>query len=66
MIPPMASPASFGHQGFTGSILWVDPEKELVVVFMSNLTYPDDAPSAFKKRGGFKQILALAYGLIAG
>jgi len=30
--PPAASPTSFGHTGHTGSLLWVDPEKKLVVV----------------------------------
>ena len=62
--PKAASPTSFGHTGHTGSLLWVDPEKKLVVVFLTNLTYPDDAPSVFTRNGGYKQILSLAYGLI--
>ncbi|SEP63182.1 glycoside hydrolase family 3 N-terminal domain-containing protein [Flavobacterium urocaniciphilum] len=33
--------ASFGHTGFTGTMVWADPEKELVYVFLSNRTYPD-------------------------
>lgn len=35
------SKASFGHTGFTGTMVWADPEKELVYVFLSNRTYPD-------------------------
>lgn len=35
------SPASFGHTGFTGNIAWVDPETEIVYVFLSNRTYPE-------------------------
>jgi len=35
------SAASFGHTGFTGNIAWVDPETELVYVFLSNRTYPE-------------------------
>ncbi len=31
-----ASPKSFGHTGFTGTCTWVDPEKKLVYVFLSN------------------------------
>jgi beta-glucosidase-like glycosyl hydrolase/CubicO group peptidase (beta-lactamase class C family) len=31
---------SFGHSGFTGTIAWVDPEKEIVYVFLSNRIYP--------------------------
>lgn len=35
-----ASPASFGHSGYTGTYLWADPENELVYVFLSNRTFP--------------------------
>jgi beta-glucosidase-like glycosyl hydrolase/CubicO group peptidase (beta-lactamase class C family) len=36
-----ASPASYGHTGFTGTYMWVDPESQLVYVFLSNRVYPD-------------------------
>lgn len=36
-----ASPASFGHSGFTGTYAWSDPENGLVYVFLSNRVYPD-------------------------
>jgi CubicO group peptidase (beta-lactamase class C family) len=62
--PEAASALSFGHTGHTGSLLWVDPKKELVVVFLANLTYPDDEPSVFTKKAGYRQILRLAYRLI--
>jgi beta-glucosidase-like glycosyl hydrolase/CubicO group peptidase (beta-lactamase class C family) len=32
---------SFGHTGFTGTIAWADPEKEIVYIFLSNRTYPE-------------------------
>lgn len=31
---------SFGHSGFTGTYAWVDPETELVYIFLSNRVYP--------------------------
>jgi len=31
---------SFGHTGFTGTFAWADPINEIVVVFLSNRTYP--------------------------
>lgn len=35
-------PASvFGHTGFTGTCAWVDPDNELVFVFLSNRIYPN-------------------------
>jgi CubicO group peptidase (beta-lactamase class C family) len=37
----LASPASFGHSGFTGTYTWADPETGLVYVFLSNRVYPD-------------------------
>jgi len=37
----LASPATFGHTGFTGTCLWVDPEFDLVYIFLSNRVFPD-------------------------
>lgn len=36
-----ASPSSFGHTGFTGTIAWADPESGLLFVFLSNRVHPD-------------------------
>lgn len=36
-----ASPSSYGHSGFTGTYVWVDPEYDLVYVFLSNRIHPD-------------------------
>jgi beta-glucosidase-like glycosyl hydrolase/CubicO group peptidase (beta-lactamase class C family) len=36
-----ASLASYGHSGFTGTLVWVDPQRELVYVFLSNRVHPD-------------------------
>ena len=33
--------SSFGHTGFTGTIAWVDPETELIYIFLSNRIHPD-------------------------
>lgn len=37
----LASPQSFGHSGFTGTIAWADPEHQVVYIFLSNRVYPD-------------------------
>jgi beta-glucosidase-like glycosyl hydrolase/CubicO group peptidase (beta-lactamase class C family) len=34
------SPATYGHTGFTGTCVWVDPEKELIYIFLSNRVTP--------------------------
>lgn len=36
-----ASPLTFGHTGFTGTCIWVDPAFNLVYVFLSNRVMPD-------------------------
>ena len=33
------SPRAFGHTGFTGTSLWIDPERELVVALLTNDVY---------------------------
>ena len=33
---------SYGHTGFTGCILWIDPGSRSFYVFLSNRVYPDD------------------------
>jgi CubicO group peptidase (beta-lactamase class C family) len=35
----LASPQTFGHTGFTGTCVWVDPQSKLVYVFLSNRVY---------------------------
>ncbi|CAH1000592.1 Putative D-alanyl-D-alanine carboxypeptidase [Neolewinella maritima] len=35
-----ASPASFGHSGYTGTFVWADPAHELLYVFLSNRVHP--------------------------
>lgn len=34
------SPRSFGHLGYTGTSLWIDPEREVEVVLLSNRVHP--------------------------
>ena len=36
-----ASPSAFGHTGFTGTSAWIDPEFDLIYIFISNRIYPD-------------------------
>ena len=36
-------PHSFGHLGYAGTSLWIDPERELAVALLTNRTWPDRA-----------------------
>lgn len=42
-----AHPSTFGHIGFTGTCIWVDPENELIYVFLSNRVHPSRDNAAF-------------------
>ena len=35
------SDASFGHTGFTGTSLWIDPENEIIVILLTNAVQPN-------------------------
>jgi CubicO group peptidase (beta-lactamase class C family) len=35
------SPRAFGHTGFTGTSLWIDPDRDAYVVLLTNRVYPD-------------------------
>lgn len=36
----LSSPNTFGHLGFTGTSLWLDPEKNMAIILLTNRTYP--------------------------
>ena len=38
------SPDSFGHLGFTGTSLWIDPVKERVFILLTNRTHNRELP----------------------
>jgi CubicO group peptidase (beta-lactamase class C family) len=42
-------PSSFGHLGYTGTSLWIDPERQLSVTLLTNRTWPDCANQAIKE-----------------
>lgn len=44
-ISPLASQSSFGHTGFTGTMVWVDPQYNLIYIFLSNRVYPNAQPN---------------------
>jgi CubicO group peptidase (beta-lactamase class C family) len=34
------SSTAIGHLGFTGTSLWIDPEKQVIVVLLTNRVHP--------------------------
>ena len=39
---------AFGHTGFTGTSLWIDPDREIYVVFLTNRVYPSRENEAIR------------------
>lgn len=52
------SPNSFGHLGYTGTSLWVDPVRELEVILLSNRVHPT------RQNTGIQQFRPLIHDLI--
>jgi CubicO group peptidase (beta-lactamase class C family) len=42
-------PRTFGHLGFTGTSLWIDPDTELVGVLLTNRVHPTRAGDAIRR-----------------
>ncbi|HEU4507926.1 MAG TPA: exo-beta-N-acetylmuramidase NamZ domain-containing protein [Pyrinomonadaceae bacterium] len=49
---------SFGHTGFTGTSIWIDPATEVFVVFLSNRVHPDGKGDVGPLRGRVASIVA--------
>ena len=47
----LASPSSFGHSGFTGTFVWVDPSEACFIIFLSNRVYPSREQRALYELG---------------
>lgn len=52
------SASAFGHGGFTGTVLWIDPEKQLIFVFLSSRLHPDGKGSVNKLAGQIATVAA--------
>jgi len=40
---------SFGHLGYTGTSLWIDPDRQLSIILLTNRTWPDCANQAIRQ-----------------
>ncbi len=49
---------SFGHTGFTGTSIWMDPSSDTYVVFMSNAVYPNGPTGINAIRGAVANVVA--------
>jgi len=42
-------PHSYGHLGYTGTSLWIDPDRQLSITLLTNRTWPDCSNQAIKQ-----------------
>jgi beta-glucosidase-like glycosyl hydrolase/CubicO group peptidase (beta-lactamase class C family) len=64
-----ASPETFGHTGFTGTCVWVDPKYDLIFIFLSNRVNPVEANpklSGLSIRGRIQETVYQAMGVDTG
>ena len=54
----LASPDTYGHTGYTGTCVWVDPQRNLVYIFLSNRVNPTRSPmlSRLEIRGRIQDV----------
>ena len=51
-------PGSFGHSGYTGTSIWIDPETRTYVIFLTNSVHPDDKGSVLALRSRVANVVA--------
>jgi uncharacterized protein YbbC (DUF1343 family)/CubicO group peptidase (beta-lactamase class C family) len=51
---------SFGHTGFTGPSIWIDPASQTAVIFLSNRVHPDGKGDVRRLRGQVATLAAAA------
>ena len=61
---PEASQSSFGHTGFTGTMVWVDPQYQLVYVFLSNRVHPTATPNLLARMNVRTEIQSVIYDIL--
>jgi CubicO group peptidase (beta-lactamase class C family) len=63
---PHPSSEAFGHSGYTGTYVWVDPKYQLVYICLTNRVYPDDGKTFGKPAVNLRlQILNYLYEILA-
>jgi len=55
----MLSPRAYGHTGFTGTSVWIDPDRDRIMVLLTNRVHPCAAPVPIQAARGEFHRLAL-------
>jgi len=60
----LSSPNSYGHSGYTGTMVWADPDNGLLFIFLSNRVYPTRENGKIYQMNIRPRIHDLVYGLL--
>ncbi len=65
-VSELASKNSFGHTGFTGTCVWVDPDEDMVYIFLSNRVYPNAENNKLARYKVRQKIQSVIYESLSG
>jgi CubicO group peptidase (beta-lactamase class C family) len=52
------SDRAVGHGGFTGTVIWIDPELDLFYIFLANRVHPDGKGNVNRLAGAIGSVAA--------
>ncbi len=64
-ITTRTTPGSFGHTGFTGTSIWIDPTSDTYVILLANAVHPRGNPPISTLRGQVATAVAQALGRLS-
>ena len=53
-----------GHLGFTGTCFWIDPEQQLIYIFLCNRVYPSRSHNALSELNIRPELFSVIYNSI--
>jgi len=56
----LLGPRSYGHSGYTGTSIWIDPETQTSVILLTNRVHPDDKGDIIALRSRVANVVAAA------
>jgi CubicO group peptidase (beta-lactamase class C family)/lysophospholipase L1-like esterase len=58
----LLSPATYGHTGYTGTSIVIDPVNDIAIIFLTNRVHPNDAGGAIRLRAVVANAVAASFG----
>jgi CubicO group peptidase (beta-lactamase class C family) len=58
----LASVGSYGHTGYTGTMMWIDPAAQVYAIVLANRTYPDGRGDAQPLRDRILELVSTSLG----